>query len=214
VSEFIVASLDEVSVVNAPVLAVVAPTVPLMLMLAVPVKLVTTPDEGVPRAGLVKLGLACITKVLPVPVCAVTEVALPDEVIGPVRFALVVTLEAVKAVAVPVMFVPTNADGVPSAGVTRVGLFDSTTFVVPVEVVTPVPPLATGKVPVTVVTETAADTHAVPLELSTKPEVLGATEENPVPPELPIMTLLAVTVAEPVPPEVTANGVPRVSEAK
>lgn len=39
-----------VTVVNTPVLAVVAPTVPLMLMDAVPVKLVTVPLEGVPNA--------------------------------------------------------------------------------------------------------------------------------------------------------------------
>lgn len=39
-------------VVNAPVFAVVAPTVPLMLIDAVPVKLVTVPLEGVPRAPL------------------------------------------------------------------------------------------------------------------------------------------------------------------
>jgi hypothetical protein len=38
------------SVVNAPVLAVVAPTVPLMLIEAVPVKFVTVPLEGVPSA--------------------------------------------------------------------------------------------------------------------------------------------------------------------
>lgn len=54
-----------------------------------------------------------------------------------------------KPEAVPVMLVPTNEDGVPSAGVTNVGLFDNTTLPVPVEVVTPVPPFATGKVPVT-----------------------------------------------------------------
>ena len=36
-------------VVNAPVFAVVAPTVPLMLMEAVPVKLVTVPLLGVPK---------------------------------------------------------------------------------------------------------------------------------------------------------------------
>jgi hypothetical protein len=35
-------------VVNAPVLAVVAPTVPFMLIEAVPVKLVTVPADGVP----------------------------------------------------------------------------------------------------------------------------------------------------------------------
>lgn len=38
------------NVVNAPVLAVVAPTVPLMLIDAVPVRLVTVPELGVPNA--------------------------------------------------------------------------------------------------------------------------------------------------------------------
>ena len=46
-------------------------------------------------------------------------------------------------------FVSTAADGVPIFGVTRVGLVDRTTFPLPVLVVTPVPPLATGRVPVT-----------------------------------------------------------------
>ena len=45
----IVTVLEVDSVVNAPVLAVVAPTVPLMLMEAVPVRFVTVPDEGVPN---------------------------------------------------------------------------------------------------------------------------------------------------------------------
>ena len=80
---------------------------------------------------------------------AAIEVALPTEVTSPVRLAFVVTLLAVNAVAVPVMFVPTKADGVPNAGVTSVGLSDSTLDPVPVEDVTPVPPLATGRVPLT-----------------------------------------------------------------
>ena len=46
--------------------------------------------------------------------------------------------------AVPLAFVRTIAEGVPRAGVTRVGLLESTTLVVPVEVVTPVPPEATA----------------------------------------------------------------------
>ena len=41
---------DAETVVNAPVVGVVAPTVPLMLIEAVPVKLVTVPLEGVPKA--------------------------------------------------------------------------------------------------------------------------------------------------------------------
>lgn len=42
--------LDAATVVNAPVVGVVAPTVPLMLMLAVPVRFVTVPLDGVPSA--------------------------------------------------------------------------------------------------------------------------------------------------------------------
>lgn len=47
---------DAAIVVNAPVAGVVAPTVPLMLIEAVPVRFVTVPEEGVPRAGVVKEG--------------------------------------------------------------------------------------------------------------------------------------------------------------
>lgn len=39
--------------------------------------------------------------------------------------------------------------GVPKIGVTKVGVLERTTLPVPVEAVTPVPPLATGSVPVT-----------------------------------------------------------------
>src|SRR3990167_8649875 len=48
----------------------------------------------------------------------------------------------------PVQSVNVPDDGVPNAGVTRVGEFDKTTLVVPVEAVTPVPPRATASVPV------------------------------------------------------------------
>jgi hypothetical protein len=54
-------------VVNAPVLAVVAPTVPFILIEAVPVKFVTTPLAGVPNAGVTKVGLVDKT-MLPEPV--------------------------------------------------------------------------------------------------------------------------------------------------
>jgi hypothetical protein len=66
-------------------------------------------------------------------------VAFPTLVTSPVKFAFVVTLDAVNAVAVPVIFVPTNADGVPSAGVISVGLVARTTEPVPVTAVIPVP---------------------------------------------------------------------------
>jgi len=48
----------------------------------------------------------------------------------------------------PVALVNTSAVGVPKAGVTKVGLVDNTFEPVPVLLVTPVPPDATGKVPV------------------------------------------------------------------
>jgi hypothetical protein len=196
-----------VKVVKAPVVAVVAPTVPLILIEAVPVRLVTVPLVGVPNAplnntgapadpvltaravampvprpdtpvaigrpvafvkvalvGVPRIGVTRVGEVAktaePVPVSSVKapsklaevnepkEVALPTEVTAPVKLALVVTLPAVRPEAVPVMFVPTKADGVPKAGVTNVGEFDNTTEPVPVDEVTPVPPLATARVPV------------------------------------------------------------------
>lgn len=66
------------------------------------------------RTGVVIVGEADITNVVPVPVCEVMAVALPVEVIGPVRLAFVVTLPAVNPAAVPVKLV-----AVPDAGVPR-----------------------------------------------------------------------------------------------
>lgn len=86
-------------------------------------------------------------------VTVVTVAALPEQEAAVVAFVALVAVAALppmlKPAAVPVMFVPTSAEGVPSAGVTKVGLLDNTTLPVPVEAVTPVPPLATGSVPVT-----------------------------------------------------------------
>ena len=48
----------------------------------------------------------------------------------------------------PVAFVRVAEVGVPKIGVTNVGLVDNTTLPEPVLLVTPVPPEATGKVPV------------------------------------------------------------------
>jgi hypothetical protein len=164
--------------VTAPVKLALVVTLPAVRPDAVPVMFVPTKADGVPKAGVTRVGLVANTRA-PVPVSSVTaaskfaelndpkDVALPTEVTAPVRLALVttvaalptevtppvrlafvVTVPAVKPDAVPVMFVPTSAEGVPNAGVTRVGLFDRTTEPVPVEEVTPVPPLATGRVPV------------------------------------------------------------------
>jgi len=100
-----------------------------------PVAFVRTPAEGVPIFGVVSVGLACITNVVPVPVCAAIAVAFPEDVIGPVRFALVVTVPAVNPAAVPVTFVITPDDGVPKAGVTSEGLVALTGAPDPVAVV-------------------------------------------------------------------------------
>jgi hypothetical protein len=151
-------SAEAVNVVTDAVDGVVAPTVPLILIEAVPVKFVTIPLLGVPKAGVTKTGLVANT-LAPVPVSSVSAVAscadvnepsdaaLPTLVTAPVRFALVVTLPAVKLAAVPVMFVPTSADGVPSAGVTSVGLVANTLAPVPVSSVSAVASCADVKDP-------------------------------------------------------------------
>jgi hypothetical protein len=129
-----------------PVLLTVSVARPAVKPAAVPVRLVATPALGVPRSGVVSVGDACITNVVPVPVCAATAVALPVEVIGPVRLAFVVTDPAVRPAAVPVMFVPTSADGVPRFGVVSVGDVARTPEPVPVVVMASiaVPPLLTA----------------------------------------------------------------------
>jgi hypothetical protein len=48
----------------------------------------------------------------------------------------------------PVQFVRVPEAGVPNTGVVNVGLLDNTLLPLPVDVVTPLPPLATGNVPV------------------------------------------------------------------
>jgi hypothetical protein len=74
----------------------------------------------------------------------------PAEVTAPVP-PLAIARVPVTPVAIerPTALVRVKAEGVPKLGVTRVGLVDKTVLPVPVAVVTPVPPLATGSVPVT-----------------------------------------------------------------
>ena len=91
--------------------------------------------KGVP----VKVGLADRTTLV-VPVDAVTPV--PPLAPGSVPVTPVV-------IGKPVQLVKTPADGVPILGVVNAGLVDKTLLPEPVELVTPVPPLATANVPVT-----------------------------------------------------------------
>ena len=56
------------------------------------VQFVKVPDVGVPRTGVISVGLVSITNLVPVPVWLAIEVALPIEVITPVRLAFVVAV--------------------------------------------------------------------------------------------------------------------------
>lgn len=91
----------------------------------------------------------------------------------------------------PVALVRVAEDGVPRAGVTRVGDVDNTTEPVPVLVVTPVPPDATGNVP---------DVSAEVLVAYKAP--LDVNEVNPVPPLVVANVPARVTA-----PEVGEDGV-------
>jgi hypothetical protein len=120
------------SVVNAPVEAVVAPTVPLILIEAVPVRLVTVPLEGVPSAGVTKVGEVAKTAE-PVPVSSVkaerrlAELGVARKVATPVPRP-----DTPVAIGRPVAFVKVALVGVPRIGVTRVGEVASTLLPVPV----------------------------------------------------------------------------------
>ena len=84
----------KVPVVARRVLGVVAPTVPLILIDAVPVRLVTTPDAGVPRIAPLPNVVMPVIDVLPDTVRFVPTVARPDRVARPVEvnatFAVIV----------------------------------------------------------------------------------------------------------------------------
>ena len=67
-----------------------------------PVQFVSVPDVGVPSKGVTSVGLVSTTNFVPVPVCDAIDVAFPEDVIGPVRFALVTTVAAKEPVPEPV----------------------------------------------------------------------------------------------------------------
>jgi hypothetical protein len=120
---------------------------------------VPTKADGVPRAGVTKVGLLAKTKA-PDPVSSVTaEARLADDGV-PKKVATPVPKPLTPVeIGRPVMFVATPEAGVPNAGVTNVGEFDNTTEPVPVELVTPVPPLATARVPVISAVERVTASH-------------------------------------------------------
>jgi hypothetical protein len=133
--EFTAASVevpDADSVVNAPAAGVLAPTVPLIFIEAVPVKFVTIPLLGVPRAGVTRVGLVANTKE-PVPVSPVTaDAKLAED--GVVKKVATPAPKPATPVEIgnPVALVNTPDEGVPRAGVTKVGLVFKTLLPVPV----------------------------------------------------------------------------------
>jgi hypothetical protein len=108
-----------------------------------PVALVSTAADGVPSAGVTKVGELVNTK-LPVPVSSVTaEAKLADDgVAKKVAMPAPNPLTPVE-IGKPVALVNVADAGVPKTGVTSVGLVDNTLFPEPVLVPTPVPPFVT-----------------------------------------------------------------------
>ena len=99
--------------VTAPVRFALVVTFPAVNPAAVPVIFVPTKVEGVPKLGVTRVGEVFITKVLPVPVCEATEVALPTEVMGPVKLASVVTVAALPVMLPTIGLVTVRSVSVP-----------------------------------------------------------------------------------------------------
>jgi hypothetical protein len=169
-----------------------------------PVAFVKVPLVGVPRIGVTRVGLVANTNE-PEPVSSViAEAKLALEGVAK-RVATPVPKPLTPVeIGRPVAFVKTAALGVPRAGVTRVGEFDNTTFVVPVEVVTPVPPFATGRVPVMSAVDRLTASHeafvpsvwrylfALPVWLGKRLFRPPAAVEAPVPPSATAKSVIPV----------------------
>ena len=109
--------------------------------------LTIVPMSGAVSVLLVRVSVAASVTTMP----EAGKVAVEFTPVPPLAAGKVPVTPEVKGR--PVKLVATPLAGVPSAGVTSVGLFDRTKLPVPVEVVTPVPPLATARVPETAAAE-------------------------------------------------------------
>ena len=134
--------------------------------LATPVQLVRTPDAGVPKAGVTRVGEVPNT-LAPLPVLVVTPV--PPLATGNVPVTPVVKGSPVQLVNTPLV-------GVPNNGVTKVGDVAKALAPLPVDEVTPVPPLATGSVPLIFVVK---EQYAVAVEF-VPPLAIGSVPVTPV----------------------------------
>ena len=154
-------------------------------------------EAALPTDVTIPVRLAFVTTVAalptevtpPVKLALVTTVAeLPTLVTPPVKLALVVTLPAVRPDAVPVQLVSIPLVGVPSRGVTRVGDVAKAFAPLPVLVVTPVPPLATARVPPRVIAPEVAvfgvNPVVLPLNVVTPPDAAAHDGATPAPPEV------------------------------
>lgn len=171
--------LPEAGVPNAPLNNTGAPAEPVLVdsAVAIPVPSPDTPDKIGKPVALVSVALEGVPNAPPLTTAEPTAPILDANAVAtPVPNPLTPV-----EIGSPVAFVKVTDAGVPKTGVTKVGLVLSTLLPEPVEVVTPVPPLATGKVPVT-------------LEV----KLTNVVEEDPVPP-------FAVPKT---PPNVTAPDVP------
>jgi hypothetical protein len=137
-----------------------------MLIEAVPVRLVTTPDAGVPNAGVTNVGLVAKT-MLPVPVTELLSVT-PPYVSAPVVESVVnAPVEAVEAPMVAPLMVP----AVTAVPVLRVLFVRVWVAVVPtispagcVPIITV--PVASGRLSVRFVFEFGAATVKIPVPLA------------------------------------------------
>lgn len=156
--------------VNAPVFAVVAPTVPLILIEAVPVKFVTVPEDGVPKAP------PFVTNAPAEPTATPKAVTTPVPVVivlgatpvpPPIISALAVNaaddahVDADEKYVIPPEVPATVRAGVDVGVPTDINPPVNETFVT-----VPVPTPPTGD----------TDIHVVPLDVNTLPDVPGATK--------------------------------------
>lgn len=110
-----------------------------------PVAFVNTPDDGVPSAGVTRVGLVSVSPATVEAVAPRLMVVEPIVTFGLAIFALGKSPVTPVGNGNPVACVRTPEDGVPKAGVMRVGDVFKTTLPVPVLVPTPVPPWDTDK---------------------------------------------------------------------
>ena len=153
--------------------------------------------EAAPITGVTSVGDVANTRA-PEPVSSVTAAArLADEGVPRKVATLAPRPDTPVLIGRPVALVRVADEGVPRAGVTSVGEVLSTTEPVPVDEVTPVPPLATARVPATVTTPCVAALGVrpvvpKPMEVTATPV---AAPHDGAPPVLPTRTCPVVPAA-------------------